>query len=346
MIAATILALLAQEDYSNLKVGNKWHFKSAEGQEIVWIVLGKEKKGKFECVKLEVKTSVRSSIEWIQVTDEGEFLVAKDRYAFDPPYARLKTPARIGDKWEARTNVTSEVEEDKERTVSYDIIGTEDVEVPAGHWTCLKVNSTIRDPQGETQRTDWRAPGLGVVKFQLAMGGTFDLVKFEGSSTAAAEKMGAECFPLKDGLKWIYNEGERETVWTCKKAGDDFQLDRATGGKNYSFTLRGSAEGVRIVAEEGKAVDPAPWLLKFPLKEGDGWETRFSGAEWKAQVGKSEEVEVPAGKFKCATVAFASKDGKSGYTLWLAKDQGVVKAVARGDKGTVEDKLRIVETPK
>jgi hypothetical protein len=353
----TILALLAaatayaQEDYSNLKVGNKWTFKSKEGQEISWIVVGKEKKAGKECVKVEIKTAVRSNYEWIEATDAGEFLVAKDRYTYKPAYPRLKLPAKIGDKWDARTTVESEVEEDAEQNVNYDIIGTEDVDVPAGHFSTIKINFTIRKGAGEVSGTHWRADGVGIVKIQLEPGGTFELVKFEGSKATGESKKDADYYPLKDKATWTYDTPQGEWVWTTKfvaahKDGDEYKVSREVANNEYGMKVRAKPEGIQIVEESGKPTEPAQWLLKFPMKEGTKWETKFAATEWNAEVTKTEEVDVPAGKFKARLVTYASKSGQSTFEIWYAHGVGIVRSKLTAPEGASEQKLKKVDIPK
>lgn len=344
-------AAFAQEDYSNLRVGNKWTFKSKEGQEITWTVAGKDKKAGKECVKVEIKTAVRTNVEWIQLTDEGEFLVAKDRYTFKPPYPRLKLPAKIGEKWDAKTTVESEVESDAEQTVNYDIIATEDVDVPAGHWNCVKINFTIKKGAGEVSGTHWRADGVGIVKIQLEPGGTFELVKYEGSqpSGGTPDKKDDAYYPLKNGQSWTYATEAGEWVWTSKalearKSGDVFSIEREVADKKYGMKVLANDEGVQIIGENGKDLEKSQWLFKYPLKEGSKWETRFAEQDWTASVGKVEEVEVPAGKFKCLAVAY--KAGKNEFTLWLAPGVGIVRSRNVSPEGTFEQKLKKVDAPK
>lgn len=350
-LAAT--AAYAQEDYSNLRVGNKWTFKSKEGQEISWTVVGKEKKAGHECLKVEIKTAVRSNYEWIQVTDAGEFLVAKDRYTYKPAYPRLKLPAKIGDKWEAKTIVESEIEEDAEQTVSYDIIGTEDVDVPAGHWNTIKVNFTIRKGAGEVSGTHWRADGVGIVKIQLEPGGIFELVKFEGAkSTGGGDaKKDADYYPLKDKARWTYVTPQGEWVWTTTlvashKDGDEYKVSRQAADSEYGMVVRSKAEGILITQESGKPVEPGQWLLKYPMKEGTRWETKFAATEWSAEATKTEEIEVPAGKFEALRVAYASKDGKSTFEIWYAHGVGIVYSKMSTPADVSEQKLKKVDWPK
>jgi hypothetical protein len=349
MWAAALLILAVQEDYSNLKVGNTWTYKSKEGQEITWAVAGKEKKAGRDCFKVEIKTAVRTNVEWVDVNGEGEWLVAKDRYTFKPPYPRLKTGSKIGDKWEARTTVESEVESDAEQNCSYDVIGTEDVDVPAGHFSCLKINFTIKKGQGEVSGTHWRADGVGIVKIQLEPGGVFELVKYEGSSSTPAKE--PNFYPLKNGQSWTYVTEAGDWTWTSKfvaayKDGEEFDIVREVADKKYGMKVRAKSEGIQITAEQGKANEPPQWLFKYPLKEGTTWETRFAATDWNAEVGKSEEVEVPAGKYKCVAVNYTSKDGKSSFHLWLAADVGIVKSRNVSPEGTFEQKLKKIDVPK
>jgi hypothetical protein len=106
-------------------------------------------------------------------------------------------------------------------------------------------------------------------------------------------------------------------------------VERESKG-NFVTVYEVSAKGVFRVASGGSALaEPVP-LLKLPARPGDTWKT----ASGTATVGKEEEIEVPAGKFKAIPVTTeretAGRTVKT--TTWLAPDVGVVKRV-----GTVND---------
>jgi hypothetical protein len=107
-------------------------------------------------------------------------------------------------------------------------------------------------------------------------------------------------------------------------------VERESKGKNFVAVIEVSAKGVFRVATNGKDLTEPVALIKLPAKPGDTWKT----ASGTATVGKEEEIEVPAGKYKAIPVTTEQEIG--GRTLktttWLAPEVGVVKRT-----GTVND---------
>ncbi len=148
-------------------------------------------------------------------------------------------------------------------------------------------------------------------------------------------------FPIQVGAKTVMETtvdgpfgktpGAIETVQTVTKVeGKDgtyrVTVERESKAKNFVTMYEVSAKGVFRVAIDGSALaEPVP-LLKLPARPGDTWKT----ATGTATVGKEEEIEVPAGKFKAVPVTtereLAGRTLKT--TTWLAPDVGVIKRVS------------------
>jgi hypothetical protein len=105
-----------------------------------------------------------------------------------------------------------------------------------------------------------------------------------------------------------------------------------------------SAKGVfRLGGAKGELGEPVP-LLKLPAKEGETWTVERPGSFAKGPggsnkatytVGKEEEVEVPAGKFKAIRVEMALelRGGTLKSSTWYAAGVGIIKVVTpSGDK--------------
>jgi len=110
---------------------------------------------------------------------------------------------------------------------------------------------------------------------------------------------------------------------------------REVSGQRSEFRNEVSAKGVFSLPRSGEKGEPRA-ALKLPAKEGDTWATEqpASGnrAGWttKHTVGKEEEVEVPAGKFKAIVVTAEYELDGIAYksTAWYAVGIGVVKSVS------------------
>jgi hypothetical protein len=145
------------------------------------------------------------------------------------------------------------------------------------------------------------------------------------------------------GTTLVYADGGRE--WTTEvtaveeKAGETLvTLSEFSAGKTV-FVERASvsAKGVFRVQVGLFQVDPL-CDLRFPVKEGDTWETHVApqkglvGQTATITVGRVEEVETPAGKFQAVRVEMVvtAQNGRRldppvKYTKWFDPDLGLVK---------------------
>jgi hypothetical protein len=93
-----------------------------------------------------------------RASDKGIFWLENNEKAFNEPECQLKLPLRAGDTWESLFDGRPDI------TVKYTTGKEEDVEVPAGKFRAIRIDSvmTVKDSKFET--TDWYAPGVGLVK--------------------------------------------------------------------------------------------------------------------------------------------------------------------------------------
>jgi len=161
-------------------------------------------------------------------------------------------------------------------------------------------------------------------------------------------------FPTRVGDRWVYDDGkEKESVRevTAVQVGRDETIVTVSepGRKAVAERVAVSAAGVRRLEFNGFPLD-GDWLLKLPAKEGDKWEfdtpaqqdergRGLRGEKGTVTVGPTEEVEVPAGKFRSVRleIAVTAINGKAvpaiRYTSWYAPEVGLVK-VTRGEEWT------------
>lgn len=148
-------------------------------------------------------------------------------------------------------------------------------------------------------------------------------------------------FPTVEGTKRVMQakSGDQttETTETVTKVAErngthTVTVSREVGKSTYEVWYSVSAKGVSELGQHRVAwVTP---LLKLPANEGDTWtfERQIGGpAKITYTVGKEEEVEVPAGKFKAIPITEESGNGRnaqSGIT-WYAPGVGVVKVVSK-----------------
>jgi len=86
----------------------------------------------------------------ISVTKEGLFRMSFNGESLEKPIPLLKMPAKVGTKWEVEGGAT------------YTITKEEEVEVPAGKFSAIRVESV----SGTTKTLLWFAPNVGLVKTQ------------------------------------------------------------------------------------------------------------------------------------------------------------------------------------
>jgi hypothetical protein len=118
-----------------------------------------------------------------------------------------------------------------------------------------------------------------------------------------------------------------------------FDLD----GETYPYEeVEVSEKGVVRLVFARRKLDPPSPMLQLPAKPGDKWEYQPRAArgefpKTKTTVGKEEDVEVPAGKFKAIRIDH-ERDGKDSerQTQWYAPRVGLVKTITvRDGKETV-----------
>lgn len=161
-----------------------------------------------------------------------------------------------------------------------------------------------------------------------------------GLSLSAQEKKGtaAELYPLKVGNTWTYKvSGGSIQVKVEKKemfGGEDaFKLETSAQGKvSATEHIAVKDDGVyRVGVNLLKPDAPIKILPKTPAK-GDTWDvkTKVQGQEVEGKfVVKEEDVRVPAGEYKGATLvegaSFKIAGMDTSIKCWYVKDIGIVK---------------------
>ena len=152
----------------------------------------------------------------------------------------------------------------------------------------------------------------------------------------------ADYYPLRVGNKWQFElEVKGKTIDAEYQVAKIEQIDgqalacieASMDGKAAATEhLATSDKGIFRHRTDGMELTPPVCLLKYPIKEGETWtgKTKASGAGeliYKCRVGKWENVEVPAGKFKTITMNISLEQG--GMTIvsdyWFAAGVGIVK---------------------
>jgi len=167
---------------------------------------------------------------WLSVGDDG--FAFYDTFGITVPGDKHPLPLEEGMAFEY---------ESTEGKVDARVMGTEAVEVPAGKFACLKIESTHREGDGKWTRTSWVAPGIGTVK-DVRRDVTFALARSLAPAQPKPEK-GAVVFssfdtdeplrsPILGRARWEAHMGE-------PGRSSDVDIDPFTGGANGTpFCLR------------------------------------------------------------------------------------------------------------
>ena len=152
----------------------------------------------------------------------------------------------------------------------------------------------------------------------------------------------ADYYPLRVGNKWKFQmevngvnvAGSYEVAKIDQINGQALaRIEVTLNGKATPTTehLAISDKGIFRHRVNGMEMTPPVCLLKYPVKLGETWtgKTKSAGEEldYTCRVGKWENVEVPAGKFKAITLNISLVQG--GKTIvsdyWFAAGVGIVK---------------------
>ena len=158
-------------------------------------------------------------------------------------------------------------------------------------------------------------------------------------------------FPLAVGSKWFYKCGEnhfRLEVVKFEKVGETncarvelFVNDKSQAAENIAVTK----DAVVRFSFDGKKAEPPIPFLQLPVAAGKSWKVQSKvdgqALEGSFLSGEEDNVKVPAGTYKTATVTGADLKAngvKLNLRYYFAKDVGMVKQVIDidGQKVVVE----------
>jgi len=100
-----------------------------------------------------------------EVSGRGVFVVRSGKKPVDPPNCLLRLPPKVGDAWERQLPGGSSAK------FEYSVIGEEEIEVPAGKFHTVRVDSTITIDDSVARTSTWFAVDRGPVKYVLKTSG-------------------------------------------------------------------------------------------------------------------------------------------------------------------------------
>jgi tRNA A-37 threonylcarbamoyl transferase component Bud32 len=167
-VGPALLAAPTNASYFPLKKGTKWHrrFESADGR--IWHVIAQvadvdKIDGQAVLARLEVMTQgIVTEAEYVSCTARGIFRHrAQTTWEISPPLCLLSFPVRTGEAWESKLSIG-----ELKYKVTCRVVGSEEVEVPAGKFKAVMVYMDMQ-LEGDEEKIifiSWFAAGTGIVK--------------------------------------------------------------------------------------------------------------------------------------------------------------------------------------
>jgi hypothetical protein len=155
-------------DFFPLRVGDSWNYRNTSGDSQYSLkVLNEEKQGDGSS-RYEVELLAGVQIRKFFSKPSGWVLLHAERYPehegleakYEPPKQYLQNPLVPKFKWEWRGKDYTNTDV----TESSEVIGFENVSVPAGKFRAMKIVSKVTGGAAVMTKTYWYADGVGLVK--------------------------------------------------------------------------------------------------------------------------------------------------------------------------------------
>jgi hypothetical protein len=168
-------------------------------------------------------------------------------------------------------------------------------------------------------------------------------------------------FPTQRGAKWVFkSHGGKDTFVVTEVATEKDRTrvvvaSERDGQLSASQTVIVTDRGLFRAALGNEVLDPPMCIFRSPVKAGEKWTASASYLglfvlKYQFQVLDSEEVEVPAGKFKAVPIRqeftvendpklkppARAKEEPTVMIEWYVPNVGVVKRVVKGKTGDLE----------
>src|SRR5262249_20962792 len=166
------------ENFYPLKLGSKWHYKSAEEKVLVQVAKEEEieivrdkKKSKEKLYTLKITSGGRELTEQVAVLPDGVYRFSVGGKEITPPLCILKFPIKIPDSWPV-DSVCNEMPFKGVFTCD-----KADIKVPAFKDTYKAVRTSFKDPKMSFEY--YFAPGYGIVMQRIQVGKNNVLLELE-----------------------------------------------------------------------------------------------------------------------------------------------------------------------
>jgi hypothetical protein len=155
-------------DFFPLRVGDSWNYRNTSGDSQYSLKVLSEGKLEDGSGLYEVELLAGVKVRKLFSKPHGFVLLHREGYPehegleakYEPPKQYLQNPLVPGAKWEWQGRDYTETEV----TESSQVIGFENVSVPAGKFRAMKVVSKVTGGAAVMNKTYWYADGVGLVK--------------------------------------------------------------------------------------------------------------------------------------------------------------------------------------
>ena len=159
-------------DYFPLKEGNQWTYTMSSGMQMTTRIAGFGDVGTVRCTIVETTMAGQTSREYVAADAEGlkTYMgqAQGQEFRYDPPVVRIKLPYKEGDTWTATVNQFGTAV-----NTTFESVGKEQIQTPAGTFDCIKVRATVTTMPGQPPMvsTACYAQGIGPVRQVLQVAG-------------------------------------------------------------------------------------------------------------------------------------------------------------------------------
>lgn len=212
---------------------------------------------------------LQGSDVWLHGTHSGR----GGYFPFPEPRLLYRLPLKVGDHWEITYPGTTG------SAYAYTVEAVEPVATTGGERPAVRVK-VVRD--GQPVRTEWWAPGYGLVRTRDAQGGELSASREIREAAREVEAVGRP----SPGLKAIlWDDGAMFRVMTLDGARELFRSDDAYWRSSYRWARAGAADLL------WNSHVPGSWgLVLYSARAYSAQTGRLEPVRWASSAGEREEV--------------------------------------------------------
>jgi RNA polymerase subunit RPABC4/transcription elongation factor Spt4 len=171
MVFLVMVPMVVAADYFPLKEGNQWSYTMSNGMQMTVKVAGFAEVNGIRCAIVESDMGMQTSREYMALDSDGLKSYKAEsmgqEIVYDKPVMRIKLPFQPGQSWTSSINQFGMT-----ITTTFESVGTEQVQIPAGNFDCIVIRSTMSMPgQAPMVSESYYADGKGLVRQKIQASG-------------------------------------------------------------------------------------------------------------------------------------------------------------------------------